>query len=81
MQKRCLKCNKVVPAGRGYKSAQKYCSAKCYQWRNLPPKEDILEHLNRNANVTVTANLFGVNKQALYRWMKHYGIRKKVVYA
>jgi len=78
--KYCPTCGKVVPQGHGYKSKRTYCSRDCYLWRNLPPKEEILETLNRNKNVTVTAHLFGVNKQALYHWMKHYGIKKKVEY-
>ena len=80
MMKYCPVCGKVVPQGHGYKSVQKYCSSECFQIRNLPPKEEMLNTLNKNKNVTVSAHLFGVNKQALYGWMDHYGIKKQVLY-
>ena len=80
MQKRCLKRGKVVPQGHGRKSEQKYCSPKCWQIRNTPPKDDLLDMLNKADNITLAANLFGADKTAIYRWMKQYGIRKQVVY-
>lgn len=78
--KYCPTCGKVVPQGHGHKSAQKYCSARCFQLRNLPPRDELLKELNRTTNITVTAQLFGVNKQALYSWMMYYGIVKQVVF-
>jgi len=76
--KHCPVCNKVVPQGHGHKSAQIYCSEKCYQERNIPPLDDLLTALNKNKNIVVTAELFGVQKQALYRWMDKYGIKRIV---
>lgn len=81
MQKMCLTCGKVVPRGHGRKEEQKYCCPECWQTRNTPPKKDLLDRLNKTNNITITANLFGADKAAVYRWMKHYGIKKQVVYA
>lgn len=87
--KRCPACGKVIPRGHGYKSDRKYCSYKCYQ--NMAPKmveiqeelgkpikEVILENLNSNNNITVTAELLGTNRQQLYSWMDKLGIQKTV---
>ena len=79
--KYCPTCGKVVPRGDGRKLAQKYCSPKCWQTRNTPPKQELLNELNRTDNITITADLFGADKTAVYRWMKRYGIVRKVVYA
>ena len=79
--KRCPTCGEFVPRGDGRKSTQKYCSPKCWQARNVPPKQELLSELNRTDNITITADLFGADKTAVYRWMKRYGIVRKVVYA
>jgi rRNA maturation protein Nop10 len=78
--KKCPTCGSVVPQGHGYKPNKKYCSARCAYDKNIPPREDLLTELNRTKNVTVTAQLFGVNRQALNRWMMHYGIVREVAY-
>lgn len=78
--KRCLTCGAIIPAGHGYHTAQKYCNAQCYQRRNVPDKDELLKTLNKTDNITVTAQLFGVNKQALYNWMRMLKIKRKVEY-
>ena len=46
---------------------------------NKPLKEVILEHLNKNNNLTVTADLLGTNRQQLRQWIEKLGI-KRVLY-
>lgn len=78
--KHCLTCGGIVPQGHGHKADQKYCCQVCYQFRNCPPKEELLQELNRTHNLTVTAQLFGADRQSLYKWLKHYRIKKKLMY-
>lgn len=85
--KRCPFCDNLVQRGHGFKSDRRYCSYACY--RNKTPKmieteehlgktlkEAILEYLNENDNLTVTAELLGINRQQLYQWMDKLGIQK-----
>jgi transcriptional regulator with PAS, ATPase and Fis domain len=78
--KHCPICNTLIPQGHGYHAAQIYCSLSCARVKNRPPRHEIVELLNKNHNVTVTAQLLGVYKQALYQWMEQYGIKKTVRY-
>jgi predicted nucleic acid-binding Zn ribbon protein len=78
--KHCPVCNRLVPRGHGYKSNQVYCSIECFAKRNILDKEKIIQELNKTNNVTVTAELMGVGKQTLYRWLKDYKIKRKVVW-
>lgn len=41
-----------------------------------PIRDVILENLNLNKSVPVTADLLGVHKQQLYKWMEKLGIQK-----
>lgn len=85
--RRCLTCNKVIKRGHGYKSTRKYCSKEC--WSNKPVKmveaeklydkpirDLIIDTLNQNKNVTLTADLLGVGKAQLYNWMEKLNIEK-----
>ena len=85
--KYCPSCGKVVPQGHGFKSDRRYCSYDCYRLKtpkmieteitfNKPLKEVILEHLNKNNNLTVTADLLGTNRQQLRQWIEKLGINK-----
>ena len=85
--KRCPSCGKLVPRGHGFKSDRRYCNYACYRTKTpkmveleeqfgKPLKEVILEYLNENDNLTVTAELLGTYKEQLYLWMKKLGIRK-----
>lgn len=87
--RRCPACKKIIPRGHGYKKDRKYCSYKCYQSMTpkmvevqnelgKPIREVILENLNSNNNITVTAELLGINRQQLYSWMDKLGIQKVV---
>lgn len=88
--KRCPVCGKLVPRGHGLKRDRKYCSFDC--WQTKPPKmvavekesgkpirEVVIDTLNSNQNVTVAAQLLGIDKPQLYNWMDKLGI-KKVLY-
>lgn len=88
--KKCPTCGKLVPRGHGYKLNQIYCSYECYlekppkmveveKYTGKPIKTVVLETLNSNQNITVTANLLGIDKPQLYNWMNKLGI-KKVLY-
>ena len=74
----CQTCGRVLPMTHGRHTREKYCDKTCFANRNLPDKEELIKTLNRNDNITVTANLYGVNKQALYLWLKKLGIKRKV---
>lgn len=78
--KTCPVCGKPVPRGHGHKTTTDYCSKRCSYARNYPPKTEIINELNRTDNITVTAQLFGTERQTMYRWMRYYGIKRKVVY-
>jgi transcriptional regulator of acetoin/glycerol metabolism len=78
--KKCLKCGSYIPRGHGYKVDQKYCSSNCHYTANMASKEDIIVSLNKNDNISVSAELLGVTKQTLYRWLKRYHIKREVVY-
>lgn len=86
--KYCPTCGKVVPRGHGYKTSQIYCSRKCYEDSGMatvekqqgkPVRQAVINTLNSNQNITVTANLLGIDKPQLYNWMDKLGI-KKVLY-
>jgi transcriptional regulator with GAF, ATPase, and Fis domain len=77
---KCLTCGKIVPRGHGHKSDQKYCNEKCYQNRYLPERQELLDILNRNNNITITAQLLGRERQALYGYMRKLGIKRKIVW-
>lgn len=76
----CLRCGKILKMGHGYKTKTQYCSRICFDRRRVPNRDELLQTLNKNNNITVTAHLFGTNKQSLYYWMKVLGIKRKVIY-
>lgn len=76
--KYCLTCGRILIQGHGHHKREKYCDKICFANRNLPEKSELLKTLNKNDNITVTAGLYGTNKQALYRWLKKLGIKRKV---
>lgn len=89
--KRCPACGKVVPRGHGYKKSQQYCSYRCYQIMTpkmikmqkelgQPIREVIVEHLNKNHNIPVTAEIIGISKVQLYQWIDKLGIKKVLYY-
>jgi transposase-like protein len=42
----------------------------------MKPEKVIVSLLNKTNNLTVTASLLGVNKQALYSWIEKLGIKR-----
>ena len=85
--KRCITCNKVIKQGHGIKADKTYCGWECYKKLTpkmaelesiyeKPLKQIILDTLNSNKNVGVTAELLGTNKQQLYNWMRKCNIEK-----
>lgn len=88
--KSCPACGKVIPRGHGLKRDRKYCSYTC--WQKKPPKmveveeqlgkpvrQAVIDSLNSNQNVTVAAQILGIDKPQLYNWMDKLRI-KKVLY-
>ncbi|MFC4768717.1 hypothetical protein [Effusibacillus consociatus] len=88
--KNCLNCGTRLPRGHGYKRKQGYCSADCYQAKppkmallekihGKPIREIVVEELNRNhTSMDVVAQLLGIQKFALYQWIKKLRIRQVV---
>lgn len=77
--KTCPVCGGVVPQGRGYKSTQKYCNQECFRNRIFHGKHDeIIRLLNKNNNVTVTAQLMGLDRATLYAYLKRNNIRRRI---
>jgi transcriptional regulator with PAS, ATPase and Fis domain len=88
--KYCPTCGKVIPRGHGFKSDRRYCSYDCYRLKTpnmvkveaefeKPVRDVIVEFLNKNQNVTITADLIGISKTELHKWIKKMKI-KKVLY-
>lgn len=88
--KYCPTCGKVVPRGHGIKGDRKYCSYECWHTKpsnmvavelqlDKPIRQAVIDTLNSNQNITVTAHLLGIDKPQLYNWMDKLGI-KKVLY-
>lgn len=66
-----------------------YCSLKCFYDKparyayieklySMSVKEFIIKELNRTDSVEVVANLIGVNKQSLYKYIQKHMIRRTV---
>jgi len=85
----CLNCGKRLPRGHGSKISQGYCSMLCHYAK--PPKMAYLEHiygkparqviieiLNLNNNVTVSAELLGISKFTMFQWLKKLNIKRHV---
>lgn len=87
--RRCLNCSMWLPRGHGYKRITGYCSKKCHdakppkmayleQLYGKPAKEVIIETLNINNNVTVSAELLGISKFTMFQWLKKLNINRHV---
>lgn len=76
----CLTCNKEIPQVHGSYSKQKYCCKQCYLDRDIIPKEELLNTLNKTQSAKTTADLLGVDRQRVFGWMKKYSIKRKIVF-
>lgn len=74
----CKTCGRLLPMTHGRHKRDKYCDKTCFANRNLPDKSELMAALNKNDNITVTAHLFGVDRQSLYSWINKLGIKRKV---
>jgi len=85
----CLTCRKRLPQGHGHKRITGYCCEKHYYDKppkmaylehiyGKPIKEIIIETLNKNNNVTVSAELLGVSKFTIFQWLKKLNINRHV---
>lgn len=92
----CAHCHRSFVARWDHGHWQQYCSIPCARRARPYGKMEavkrtygladdaalrtwLLDHLNRRP-VTVVADLCGVQKQALYHWMRILGIRKVLRY-
>lgn len=88
--RRCLNCGALLKyLDKNKRRNRGYCSLQCYYAKppklayaeriyGKPARELLVELLNKHNNVVAVAGLLGVRKQALYAWMKRYGIRRLV---
>lgn len=87
----CLCCGRRLQRGHGFKRYRGYCSTDCYfkkppkmayleKTHNKPAREVIAEYLTKNDNIPLTAELAGITKQTLYRWLDqdHLNLRRVV---
>jgi len=85
----CLNCGRRLKRGHGLKVDRGYCSRDCYfakppkmayleMIHNKPAREVIAHYLTINDNIPLTAELVGVTKQTLYRWVDNLNIVRKV---
>jgi len=87
--RRCLNCGLWLPRGHGYKRTTGYCSMLCHNAKppkmaylehiyGKPAREVIIETLNSNNNVTISAELLGVSKFTMFQWLKKLNINRHV---
>lgn len=86
----CLNCGKKLRyLDKEKRRNRGYCSLSCYyakpvkaayieQEYGKPLQEVVVELLNKNDNVTLTAQLLGLNKERLYNYLRKYNIRRRV---
>ena len=87
--KECLACGSSLLGNNFNKDTEGYCDYKCYQSKT--PKmieverefgEDlrvvIVSHLSRIDNVPTVADLLGVSKSTLYKWIDKFGVERTV---
>ena len=85
----CLTCGKRLPRGHGFKRITGYCCQSHYYDKppkmaylehvyGKPAKEIIIETLNQNNNVTISAELLGISKFTIFQWLKKLGINRHV---
>lgn len=89
---RCYTCGvNLGYVGATKRGAKYYCSLSCM--RRRPPKMVLVEmkwgesfaslalnHLNRGGTVQALADMCGVHKQAVTKWLKMLGIEKHVIW-
>jgi transposase-like protein len=56
-------------------------AAACAALEIADPRECVLHALRSTGTATAAAGLLGVDKQALYAWIRRFGIRRKVVWS
>ena len=88
----CLTCGtKLKYLDKNKRRNRGYCSLVCYFAKpphmayaervyGKPIRQVILDLLNKNNNITATAQLLGVRKGTMFAWIRRLGIRRKVLW-
>ena len=89
--KHCLNCGKRLLRGHGKKPGAGYCRYSCYTNKpplvayverdhNKPFKEILREKLNKSDNMQLVADFLGISRDTVYRYIKRFGIKRKVTW-
>lgn len=77
----CKTCGKQFPPPYDKKRKQEYCSKSCARTKiDKPIREEIVDLLNRNQDIKITAELLGISRDSLYNWIETYEIKKVILY-
>lgn len=81
MKNICIVCGKTLPYKFNHGKQQQYCNQTCFHNRFEIDRDNLLKLLNEHDNVTLAADLLGIYKATLYKYLKRHKIQRKVQWA